>query len=282
MRKKAKKSKKQPPQEGCGLCGRPTEARVGALDAIFHLRLIQGGGHIVELYKQCFPMEYRQHGIDYTSAPGLLASYDRFTQLVDEHLFPVWSFSDLGALYEDPGYCLETMAICVQYNYHYWDRMQNLEEMPLVEKLIVNAHGESAPFDDVDFVLPRKGFIFDWQLLGDACAREKGALALLPRAAEAVLGQTGNFWLDMTEEEFYQVEAPDWNETNIHFFNAEWIQAKEIKKDIDRFFSWVGCNYTRVEKVKRLLRKAWRPIEQRPRVRTHSGKPLVDVLGGVF
>jgi hypothetical protein len=285
-RKKPKKSKKRPPQElaleGCGLCGPMTEARIGALDAVFHLRLIQGGGHIVELYKQYFPTEYRERGIDYTSARSLLASYDSFTQLVDKYLFPVWDFSDLGALYEDPGYCLETMALCVYNNYHWWDRMQNLEELPLFEKLIVNAHGESAPFDDIDFVLPRQGFVFDWGLLGEACAREKGALALLPRAAEAVLGQTGNFWFDMTEEEYYQGEAPPWDETNMHYFTAEWIQAKEMRKDVERFYSWVGCNYTRIEKVKRLLRKAWRPMEQKARVRTHSGRPLIDTLGGVF
>src|SRR5262245_31226210 len=280
-RKKYKKTKK-PPKEGC-VTPEISPARRGAEEAIFHLRMIQHGAHIVELYRSCFPSEFREHGIDYTSGKSVLDSYDRFTHLVDKYLFPVWPFSALGGIFDEPAYCLETMSICLYGgNYFFWERMQDLPDLPIVEKLIVNAYGEGARFDEVDFAPPGDEIIFDWNLLRQACEREKGQLALLPLAAEAVLGQTGNFWLDMTEEMYYQAEEPEWNETNIDYFASEWIEAKDMKKDVERFFEWVGCNYTRVEKVKRLLRKAWRPMKQTARVRTHSGKPLVETLGGVF
>ena len=279
--KKKKRPAQEPPTERCASCG-GYYCPSGARNAVFHLRLIQGGGHIVDLYRKFFPKEFARDGIDYTSAHSLLASYDSFSSLVEKNLFPVWDFGAHAGLYDDPVYCLETMALCLYGNYHWFDRMQDLPDLPLVEKLIVNAWGEADPFkDEVGFFLPSDHW-FDWERLAEVCDKERGPIKLLNVAAQLVTGQTGNFWLDICEEEYWQCEAPDWNETNIRYLASEYAEAKAMKADAERFFSWVGHSYQRIERVKALLRKGWRKKHERIRVKTHSGKPLVETLGGIL
>ena len=54
-------------------------------------------------------------------------------------------------------------------------------------------------------------------------------------AAEAVLGQTGNFWMDASEEAYYQGEEPEWKLENMNFFASEWIEAKATARGLEKF-----------------------------------------------
>jgi hypothetical protein len=263
-------------------------ARVGAGDAVRHLRLIQHGTHIVEMFRKYFPAEFKAEGVDYGSYWGLLGSYDRFTELVSEKLFPVHNFSDSDQTYDEPEWALSTMGICIHaFEKPLWyERYGNGDEISLVERMIVSASGNQ-DFPDVGIALPKdwvgialpKDWVFDLETLRELSWKEKGKLSGLDTAARALLGVTGNAWMDLDEEEYYQCEMPDWSEEQVEFLASEFDEAKAIKRDAEAFFAW--CDRpARVNKVKAMLYRAQRPKEQkRVRVKTHSGKPLVETLG---
>src|SRR5262245_55637166 len=100
---KSKKRKKRNPAHGfLPEAGRP-DKKAAAEDATRHLRMIQHGAHIVELYKKFFPEEFARDGIDDRALEGLLRSHDRFAELVHDRLFPGHRFTDCGLLSEDAG-----------------------------------------------------------------------------------------------------------------------------------------------------------------------------------
>ncbi|HKQ74612.1 MAG TPA: hypothetical protein VJ810_13050 [Blastocatellia bacterium] len=270
MRKrKSKKSKSRPPE------------RPGADEAVFHLRLIQHGTHIVELYEKFFPAEFKRDGIDYSSFRSLLASYDSFADLVNSKLFPVHNFSSNDMLYEEPEPALDTMSLCLHsFETYLWlDRSFDGAEVSLVERMIVSAAGHRI-FPDIDLKLP-KDWRFSPEKLQEACWKEKGMLSRLWLAAMAVLGGTGVCWLDYTLDDYYAAEPPEWSEAEIRFLAGEFKEARRINKSVEEFFAWADSP-AKVEKIKRLLRQAQYVDRPRVLVQTHSGKPLIETLGGVL
>jgi hypothetical protein len=71
-------------------------------NALQHLRLIQNGAHITDLYWKFFPEEFAKDPPDYSDGWKLMGFYDRFARLVDARLFPVYEFSDSDLAYEEP------------------------------------------------------------------------------------------------------------------------------------------------------------------------------------
>ena len=250
---KSKKSKRRPPE------------RPPADEALLHLRLIQHGTHIVEMFKKFFPAEFKAEGVDYSSCHTLLASYDCFADLVDAKLFPVHNFSSNDLIYEEPEGCLDTMHICLHSfpNMLWYENFGNFRSFGLVERMIVSAAGYET-FPDVDLRLP-KDWRFSTEKLQEACWKEQGMVSRLWLAAVAVLGGTGNCWLDCTEDEYYQAEPPDWGETQIEWLAAEYEEAQRIKKDVEQFFAWVD-RPSRVATIRGLLQRAQYVDKPRARV----------------
>src|SRR5262245_28672521 len=166
MRKKAKKSKKPLPAEGCGSEAGRRKEKVDARDAALHLRLIQHGTHIVELYKKFFPEEFARDGVDYSSAHRLIESYDSFSQLVDERLFPVHWFSSSDWLYEEPAAALDTMSLCHHSfaPFLWYNRSAGDDPTFPVERLIVSAAG----YGDAEMRAPT-GHRFSSEKLQEVC-----------------------------------------------------------------------------------------------------------------
>src|SRR5262245_37372933 len=151
--------------------------RPGADEAVLHLRLIQHGRRLVDLYKKFFPDDYKLNGIDYGSYRRLLDCYDRFADLVDTFLFPVHNFSSNDFIYEEPESALDTMYLCLHSfeTYLWYDRTISNEEPSLVERMIVSAAGEQT-FPDVDLRLP-KDWRFSTQKLQQVSWKEKGMIS---------------------------------------------------------------------------------------------------------
>ena len=276
--RKSKKAKKRLPTEGCGPEAGRRDKKAAARDAALHLRLIQHGTHIVELYKKFFPEEFARDGVDYGSFEGVLGSYDRFTELVDNRLFPVHCFSAYDMVWEDTEGALLTMCLC----YHsfapflWYNRGQRDDPTFPVERLIVSAAG----YGDAE-LRPPTGCRFSSEKLQEVCWKQKGVVSRLWLAAMALLGGTGNVWLDVTEEEYWQAEPPEWSEGAIEFLAKEFKEANRVGDQVNEFFAWVGHDPERLEQVKRLLRRAQLPEKQRARV-AGDPRPFAEALGALL
>lgn len=303
--RKSKKAKKKPLTEGCAIGAAHREEKVleRAYEALQHLRVIAEGADLTDLYRKFFPEEFAREAPDYGSVNALMLYYDRFARLVGERLFPVEGFLEYGEAYDEPAYALSRMPVCMLRNWLFDNRVHfdGTESLHIVEKLVVFGpdawnHLDSTTQTDpifraVDFRKPA-GHKFDSDLLRLACKQQKGMLSRLGLVVDAILGGTGNIWLDLSEEEYGMSDLPTWTEAEIKFLAREFAEYKRMSKQIREFFAWCDSP-NKVERVKRLLRGCWVPKnEERVRVRAQRfagdpgpfaealGAPLVETLGG--
>jgi hypothetical protein len=239
--------------------------------------MIQHGAHIVELYKKFFPEEFARDGVDYTSFEGLLGSYDRFTELVDSRLFPVHAFSASDLIYEEP-IALYQMSICFHSfaPFLWYDRAHRDGLTFPVERLIVSAAG----YGDTE-LRPPNDYRFSSEKLQELSWKQKGIASRLWLAAMALLGGTGNCWLDFNEEEYWQAEEPEWSEAQVVFLAKEFKEAQRISDQVNEYFAWVGHDPERLQQVRRLLRFAQVPEKQRARY-AGDPRPLAEALGVIL
>jgi hypothetical protein len=274
---KSKKRKKRRQAQGFLPEAGRRDKKAVAEDAARHLRMIQHGTHIVELYKKFFPEEFARDGIDYTSFEGLLGSYDRFAELVDNRLFPVHAFSANDMIWEEP-IALYTMNICFHSfaPFLWYNRAGRDDPTFPVERLIVSAAG----YGGTELRPPDK-HRFSSEKLQEISWKQKGIASRLWLAAMALLGGTGNCWLDFNEEEYWQAEEPEWSEGQVVFLAKEFEEAKRIADDVNGYFAWVGHDPERLEQVKRLLRRAQVP-EKQPARYAGDPRPFAEALLGVI
>jgi hypothetical protein len=274
---KSKKRKKRHPAQGFLPEAGRRDKKAVAEDAARHLRMIQHGAHIVEMYKKFFPEEFARDGVDYGSFEGLLRSYDRFAELVGDRLFPVHRFSDSDLIWEEP-IELYTMSLC----YHsfapflWYKRAERDDPTFPVERLIVSAAG----YGDTT-LRPPDGHRFSSEKLQEISWKQKGIASRLWLAAMALLGGTGNCWLDFNEEDYWQAEEPEWSEGQVVFLAKEFEEAQRIADDVNGYFAWVGHGPERLEQVMRLLRRAQVPEKQRARY-AGDPRPFAEALLGVI
>ncbi|HKQ91332.1 MAG TPA: hypothetical protein VJZ77_11635, partial [Blastocatellia bacterium] len=248
--------------------------------------MIKNGSHIAELYQKFFPEELAKDAPDYSDGWKLMGFYDRFARLVDARLFPVHEFSESDMAYEEPDYCLCHMQLCMIDNWLWANRGQfcDPDDLHIVEKLVVSALQHEPLLPDVDFRLP-VGYKFRLPRLHRLCRSEKGMIARLGLVADAILGNTNNCWLDVSEEEYAMSEMPEWGEDQMRYLAREYAEAKFLNKGIKEFFIWCD-SANKVERVKRLLRGAQiseKEEQERIRVRVAMlSRPLVETLGGVL
>jgi hypothetical protein len=281
---KSKKAKRRSPAEGCalGAAHREERATERAYEALQHLRVIAEGADLTALYRKFFPEEFARETPDYGSVKALMLYYDRFARLVNERFFPVCGFLEFDAAYDEPEYALSHMHPVMINNWLWTNRVEygyGPEGLHIVEKLVVSATDTDQVFHDVDFRRPA-GHEFRRSLLNDACQEEKGRIRSLGLVADAILGDTGNVWLDLSEEEYAMSELPTWTEEQIKALAEEFAEAKRMHKEIREFFHW--CDSPgKVERVKRLLRGCWVPENgERVRVLATPASRLIQSLGG--
>lgn len=289
----SKKAKGKPPAEPPALdhIDRQKQARERAFNALEHLRLIQAGATITDLYAKFFPQEFADDPPDYSAGWGLMAHYDRFSELVDERLFPIYSFSDQD--YDDPVYLLHRIAIDMPNNWLWYNQEEDYrytgvdDHLHIVQKLVVSATDKEPVFPEIVFRCP-VDCKFSLDRLRRLCKKQEGLIARVGVVADAILGNTGNIWLDTSYEEYHMSEMPTWGESQVRFLAKEYAEAKRLNREIIEFFKW--CDSPgKVERVNRLLAGAWVPEkkeQERIRVRALRGmsavapQPLVVTLGG--
>lgn len=274
----AKRRKKKPLQEECVLPEQKARqiTIAHARDAVWHLELIQHGTHIVDLYRKLFPAEFR---MDYRTAKSVLDSYNRFTELVDERLFPVWPFDEIGYAYEEPSYAFVTIPLRqVEMTWH--EKLFEGNGLNKLEELVVSHTGIAEDFlGNTHLRAMPAGKTFCSDSFAKVCTSQRGMLAKLPTVVSAICGSTYNSWIDLSEEEWMQCEMPEWTEGSMQGLAEAWTEAAEIIKTVEKFTEWVMAKPVRLKQVETLLKRAWVPKKERIRVTTKSGgMPLVELL----
>lgn len=247
-------------------------------DAIFHLRLIQHGGDLIEIYRKLFPDDFGLRGVDYSSADTVLACCDRLIYLLDKHHFPCVPYSDHywaheEGIYTDPGWALSSIPVWFgsrNWQDRYPEELTGLEKMILTVTCVIDL--------DATIPKPRPGSGFSIDRLRELCEVARGGrIRDLPTVVEAITGNTGVPWVDMSSEDFAQAELPDWDLQAIKYMTEDFAEAKKIWAIVDKFEKWVNAKPCRMESVKRLLLEA--RIVEKQRVRVGAGRPLVEILG---
>jgi hypothetical protein len=284
--RKSKNGRKKPQREGCAIGEAYRNARERAREhawtAVQHLRLIQHGAHIPKLYQKFFPEEFARDVPNYGDGRELMKYYDRFARLVDAQLFPVWEFTENDLAYDEPEYILHRMQVGLVDNWLWINReeLRNTEDLHIVEKLVVSAFNKEKVFSDVDFRLPA-GHVFRTELLDLACEEEKGMISRLGLMTAAIVGDTGNCWLDVSDEEYHMAESPEWTEEQVQYLADKFAESKRMKKEIQEFLRWADSP-GKIERVKRLLRGCWVREDEPVRVKEKPAPTLVESLGGLL
>lgn len=267
----------KPLQEGCV----PPEQKARqitiahARDAVWHLELIQYGTHIVDLYRKLFPADFQ---MDYRSAKSVLDSYNCFTGLVDERLFPVWQFDEMAWAYEEPS-CAFTIIPLRQVEMTWFEKLFEGNGLNKLEELVVSHTGIAQEYlAQTELKALPAGKNFSRERFTEICAAQRGMLAKLPTVVSAICCCTNNSWIDMSEEEWAECEMPEWSESQMQWLAEGWTEAAGIIKTVEKFTEWVMAKPARLKQVETLLKRAWVPKEARIRVGAAKGAPLVEVL----
>lgn len=238
-------------------------------DAVVHLQMVLHGRHLLDLHRKFFPADFKKHGFDLSSAAAAAATYNRFTTLVDRHLFPCWDFSEeLCEVFDwsDCGSIADRLAVIpLRHTSEVWiDR--GLDDLTTLEKLIVGA----VTWTEFDWRRPTlrlpKNHEFDFGLFREICAAQPGPLRNLRYAVDALGGSADNPWIDIDEDAFYQGELPEWHEQTVRYLAEDWKEAREIRKQARRVQEWVGEDQVRLRQAELLLRRAMVPINPPTRV----------------
>jgi hypothetical protein len=258
----------------------PAEGNSQVDDAIFHLRLIQHGCHLVDLYAQLFPRDFAKNGIDYCSAVSVLAAYDRFCLLVNKHMFPCYTFTDWEmdpeSLYGSVEYVLETIPMAF-HGRAWYDRFD--EDLTPVEKLILAMTGAR---DDLRRQLrPAGDGKFNLPALEEICAGLRSPLRRLPEIVRALTGASYNVYVDISDDELGAMEMPGWGLDQVRWQAKEFKEAIKIWRMVDKFNTWVAARPERLGQVENLLRRSRRKAKKERVKVSNSGRPLVETLGGI-
>lgn len=106
------------------------------------------------------------------------------------------------------------------------------------------------------------------------CASKRGPLRHLADAYAYVIGDTGTFFLDVSDEMYCQGEPAEFTQNSIDWLKDDWAQARQILGRCKRFSDWIEADLRRVKPVVAILREA--ASRQRIRVMTNGDYVIGD------
>lgn len=249
------------------------------------LRFLADTLGVLELYRDLFPAEFRHHRrFSWHDTAALGRVCEQFYILVDTQLFPCtppWDFEFDEAAREGIEPRIYTYCPWPGWWEQLGDGTAVLEEFPLADLAILVALGRVARTPDgyaeVEWS-QIQGLPNDWRgRLAEASARKRGALRRTAEAVRFLLKDSGNFWVDVTEEELgYASDWPSWDRGMVQRFTEEWQAARRMAARCEELRAWVGTDPGRAAQVENLIRSALHgPGRARARV---GGTPLVEIL----
>jgi hypothetical protein len=92
----------------------------------------------------------------------------------------------------------------------------------------------------------------DWQRFFRQASRFDPHLKHLREACDYAAYNTGNVWLDTTEEMLGYSELPDWDRETIDWLAAEWRKARIILRHVNEPVDWLEEDPQRLASLIRL------------------------------
>jgi hypothetical protein len=211
--------------------------------------------NLLDLYRQYFPKEFAGLHLSWSDREAIVQAYGSFNELVDRHLFPVYS----------PCWEMED-EISLEWILPYapfpvWWEMDETEISPL-QRVILQATGEMGESGEI--TLHHSGSqrrSLDQELLQSITCKEKGPLKDLMTAVSFTLKVTNNVWCDITDEEINNAsDFPEWSIPNIEWLAEEWKRALEIHGKFKDLEAWMLSKMPRREQtIHRLIDRAMTP-----------------------
>jgi hypothetical protein len=191
-------------------------------------------------YKRCQPLD---------SFAQLERAMNRLAELVNQHCFPVHG----GEFWdeEESGWWNEILI-------DFYGRVPVFErdDLSVLEKLVV----------DERYSQWRENETYG-ERVARVCEHEAKPWQGFRHFVELVTCDTGNLWLDLTDEEVAGSEMPTWSLETVKFLTAEYRAAEKRIKQASRFERWVLARPSRLAYARMLLE---RTLEERTlaRIRT--------------
>ena len=221
--------------------------------AVEHLQRMLGRTELVQLYKRCFPKDFRESQKSLRSkSPGAHSPREmEFFDLVRERRFPIddiWSGEDEDNRMDYipiQTYALDDEAI---ENWRLaWQVIYGLCQ-ELVDEVDWNAIMDELPPGTPlpRFVQDRAVFHFDAKRFFRRVHRAGPRLRHIRRVFEMATYSTGNVFLDTTFEMLGNSELPGWDKENIDWLTKQWRRAEPKLERIEAVIDWLEADPQRV------------------------------------
>jgi hypothetical protein len=234
------------------------------VSALEHMEYLLVGMELLPIYQHFFPREYARQKINFASGDSVRDALFRFSELVDDRLFPVWPFSCMDFIegiseiaadipLRPSGFALE-------------DRECDGETTELDELFV-----RLSSIGDNDWMLD------DGQLRAD-CERRRDPFKWLQVARSIALGYTGNWYVDVSEQLMCESgELPSWSKDTVKWLAADYKEAQQMMARYARFTKWVLTKPERMKQAEKILMGHYKS-RARARVTVPAGRPLVEIL----
>ena len=230
-------------------------------DAASYLQNLSAGANLLDMYRHYFPDEFeRSQASSLAPRPSPAAAYNyrhqshdrvefdryhspkelEFLELVENRLFPL-GFGPGTGPQEERVDAIPVFNIGIDW----W--MEPLSELlPGWQFLLLVAGNVEAGVDvdllDIDEtvreVLTRSGIsAVDWEQLEIICRGAAEPLCYLPLAIELLNHETGNIYLDASDE--MPADPLDWCREDVDFLIEQYRQALEIRDKTQRLVDWL-------------------------------------------
>lgn len=247
-----------------------------------YLRHFQDRVEVFRVFKRFFPREFRKLGV--TPASSLAdrnQAYQLLLNLLGEKM-PL-SFDEYEILADDGDEAMEDEFIehlPLAPQGRDYDEC-NPDYLDLCERLILAItqpeFGDEVLRAMVKTIVPTEQI--SWDALKFICSQQRRPLAYLWEAYAFVYSNTGNSWLDVSPELYWQSEQPEWGVQIVEYLMREWRRAQKIMERIRKFNQWLEADLSRIRKVEAVLRKSSKGLPVR--VRTDGRpepRPLIETL----
>lgn len=255
-------------------------------DAIAKLNSISGFAEVMTLYRKNFPSKFRRTVKARSLTPladslQVAMAIDDFTESL-ERKFPVyWGNGDfIAESLMEGSFPYLPVATCPLV-----DSGTQASDLRLGYRVIFAATDNMLRDSMLTpLVGPRIGKWPGPDRVAAICNKKRGPIRYLADAYRYAVQDTGNNFLDISEEDGL-VEPVDYTQEMIDFFTQEWREARVILHRCKLFNCWIEADIRRVKPVVEILRQA-ASDEGRVRVTTdgrqYIGAPLVETLGGLI
>lgn len=236
-----------------------------------YLRGLWHSANLLALYRHYFPAEFATSTtsdsieILHSSSNGLTCLYSpkekEFLRLVDDRLFPFYADQLLDEEEER-----EDLIYLPNFGVDWWTN--EFEELERGWQLLLFITGsvqrdlglkiEDCTDQEIQAaLLTIQGFNVKWDLLSMVCAARAEPLCFLPIALDMLEHDTGNIFLDTTDET--PAEPLEWSIEDMDFLIKQYQEAATLNEKVGKLLDWLTTSPVHLREVINLWNECQQP-----------------------